>query len=250
MARSICKTVPYEGEPQLTLKFPVPIFHQTNQTAPKKTLEFLRLSQKKETKRHFVNSNWSTTTPNIMRYTSHPTNQKTKKKKTSSLKALRQRLYAHPAKLSTWRLPNFFGWGGRQSRICASVNFHSGYRRESLLKMKNCDPNHRRSEIKKEWSLNQSGDTSGFFLLGKCCSWLMMYIFFQRKMKNPTYIDLGSPCSNVCRMHVFESCQCKGWCHTKVLKGRYTLPQLCIYIYTVYTTSSTLYNLHRDCLPR
>lgn len=88
-----------------------------------------------------------------------------KKKKTSSLKALRQRLYAHPAKLSTWRLPNFFGWGGRQSRICASVNFHSGYRRESLLKMKNCDPNHRRSEIKKEWSLNQSGDTSGFFLL-------------------------------------------------------------------------------------
>ena len=56
VARSICKTVPYEGEPQLTLKFPVPIFHQTNQTAPKKTLEFLRLSQKKETKRHFVNS--------------------------------------------------------------------------------------------------------------------------------------------------------------------------------------------------
>lgn len=112
VARSICKTVPYEGEPQLTLKFPVPIFHQTNQTAPKKMLEFLRLSQKKETKRHFVNSNWSTTTPNIMRYTSHPTNQKTKKKKkTSSLKALRQRLYAHPAKLSTWRLPNFFGWG-------------------------------------------------------------------------------------------------------------------------------------------
>ena len=48
VARSICKTVPYEGEPQLTLKFPVPIFHQTNQTAPKKTLEFLRLSQKKK----------------------------------------------------------------------------------------------------------------------------------------------------------------------------------------------------------
>lgn len=135
VARSICKTVPYEGEPQLTLKFPVPIFHQTNQTAPKKMLEFLRLSQKKETKRHFVNSNWSTTTPNIMRYTSHPTNQKTKKKKDEFLESASPKALRSPGKTLHLEVAKFFWVGGRQSRICASVNFHSGYRRESLLKI-------------------------------------------------------------------------------------------------------------------
>ena len=113
MARSICKTVPYEGEPQLTLKFPVPIFHQTNQTAPKKTLEFLRLSQKKETKRHFVNSNWSTTTPNIMRYTSHPTNQKTKKKKNEFLESASPKALRSPGKTLHLEVAKFFWVGGK-----------------------------------------------------------------------------------------------------------------------------------------
>ena len=115
VARSICKTVPYEGEPQLTLKFPVPIFHQTNQTAPKKTLEFLRLSKKKRNKETLCKQQLVYTKHHEIT-THNPTNQKNENKR-SSLKALRPRLYAHPAKLSTWRLPTFFWVGGRQSRI-------------------------------------------------------------------------------------------------------------------------------------